>query len=77
MCLLPAATLAASVNYPLRGAATFKSTVGTNVASDALANLASGGVLGGALIGAAALLSALSSGANPQPPIPPPATETP
>lgn len=33
--------------------------------------------LGGALIGAAALLSALSSGANPQPPIPPPATETP
>jgi indolepyruvate ferredoxin oxidoreductase alpha subunit len=45
-----AATLAASVNYPLRGAATFKSTVGTNVASDALANLASGGVTGGALI---------------------------
>ncbi len=45
-----AATLAASVNYPLRGAATFKSTVGTNVASDALANLASGGVMGGALV---------------------------
>src|SRR5918999_960585 len=45
-----AAALAASVNYPLRGAATFKSTVGTNVASDALANLASGGVTGGALI---------------------------
>src|SRR3712207_5572672 len=45
-----AATLAASVNYPLRGCATFKSTVGTNVASDALANLASGGVTGGALI---------------------------
>jgi indolepyruvate ferredoxin oxidoreductase, alpha subunit len=45
-----AATLAASVNYPLRGAATFKSTVGTNVASDALANLASSGVTGGALI---------------------------
>lgn len=44
------ATLAASVNYPLRGAVTFKSTVGTNVASDALANLASGGVMGGALI---------------------------
>ena len=42
--------LAASVNYPLRGAVTFKSTVGTNVASDALANLASGGVTGGALI---------------------------
>src|SRR6202020_2879725 len=45
-----AATLAASVHYPLRGAVTFKSTVGTNVASDALANLASGGVRGGALI---------------------------
>src|SRR6267154_2775692 len=45
-----AATLAASVNYPLRGAVTFKSTVGTNVASDALSNLASGGVIGGALI---------------------------
>lgn len=45
-----AATLAASVNYPLRGVVTFKSTVGTNVASDALANLASGGVTGGALI---------------------------
>src|SRR3954462_1162382 len=45
-----AANLAASINYPLRGAATFKSTVGTNVASDALANLASGGVTGGALI---------------------------
>lgn len=44
------ATLAASVNYPLRGAVTFKSTVGTNVASDALANLASGGVTGGALL---------------------------
>ena len=45
-----AAMLSASVNYPLRGAITFKSTVGTNVASDALANLSSGGVLGGALI---------------------------
>src|SRR5262247_597376 len=45
-----AATLAASINYPLRGATTFKSTVGTNVASDALANLASSGVTGGALI---------------------------
>jgi indolepyruvate ferredoxin oxidoreductase alpha subunit len=44
------ATLAASVNYPLRGAVTFKSTVGTNVASDALANLASGGVMGGAML---------------------------
>lgn len=45
-----AAMLAASVHYPLRGAVTFKSTVGLNVASDALANLASGGVLGGALV---------------------------
>lgn len=45
-----AAMLATSVHYPIRGAATWKSTVGTNVASDALANLASGGVTGGALI---------------------------
>ncbi|HYH21805.1 MAG TPA: indolepyruvate ferredoxin oxidoreductase subunit alpha [Azospirillum sp.] len=45
-----AAMLAASVNYPLRGAVAWKSTVGTNVASDALANLASGGVRGGALV---------------------------
>ena len=45
-----AAMLAASVHYPLRGAVTFKSTVGFNVASDALANLASGGVNGGALV---------------------------
>jgi indolepyruvate ferredoxin oxidoreductase alpha subunit len=45
-----AATLAASVNYPLRGAVTWKSTAGTNVASDALSNLASGGVTGGAVI---------------------------
>ncbi|MEK7266744.1 MAG: indolepyruvate ferredoxin oxidoreductase subunit alpha [Pseudomonadota bacterium] len=45
-----AAMLAASVNYPLRGAVTWKSTVGTNVASDALANVASSGVKGGALV---------------------------
>ena len=45
-----AAMLAASVHYPIRGAVTFKSTVGTNVASDALANLSSGGVKGGALV---------------------------
>ncbi len=45
-----AAMLAASVHYPLRGAITFKSTVGLNVASDGLANLASGGVQGGALV---------------------------
>jgi indolepyruvate ferredoxin oxidoreductase, alpha subunit len=34
----------------MRGAVAFKSTVGTNVASDALSNLASAGVRGGALI---------------------------
>src|SRR5216684_1618569 len=45
-----AAMLGASINYPMRGAVTFKSTVGTNVASDALSNLASAGVLGGTLI---------------------------
>lgn len=45
-----AATLSASVMYPLRGAVAWKSTAGTNVASDALTNLASGGVNGGALI---------------------------
>src|SRR5207302_5245844 len=44
------ALLAASINYPLRGAVTWKSTVGQNVASDALANLASVGVRGGALV---------------------------
>ena len=45
-----AAMLATSINYPIRGAVTWKSTVGTNVASDALSNLASAGVTGGALI---------------------------
>ena len=45
-----AAMLAASINYPMRGAAVWKSTVGTNVASDALSNLASAGVMGGAVI---------------------------
>jgi indolepyruvate ferredoxin oxidoreductase, alpha subunit len=45
-----AAMLAASINYPLRGAVTWKSVVGTNVAADALSNLASPGVTGGALI---------------------------
>ena len=45
-----AAMLAASVHYPIRGAVTFKGPVGVNVASDALANLASSGVNGGALI---------------------------
>ena len=45
-----AAMLSASINYPLRGAVTWKSTVGTNVASDALSNLASAGVTGGAMV---------------------------
>lgn len=45
-----AAMLGASINYPLRGAVCWKSIVGTNVASDALSNLASAGVTGGAMI---------------------------
>jgi len=45
-----AAMLGASINYPLRGAVGWKSIVGTNVAADALSNLASPGVMGGALI---------------------------
>src|SRR5215207_10253133 len=45
-----AAMLGASIHYPLRGAVTWKSIVGTNVASDALSNLSSPGVVGGALI---------------------------
>ncbi len=45
-----AALLGASIHYPLRGAVTWKSIVGTNVASDALSNLASAGVTGGAVI---------------------------
>jgi indolepyruvate ferredoxin oxidoreductase alpha subunit len=45
-----AAMLGASINYPMRGAVAWKSPVGTNVASDALSNLASAGVMGGCLI---------------------------
>ncbi|MBX9777742.1 MAG: indolepyruvate oxidoreductase subunit beta family protein [Xanthobacteraceae bacterium] len=45
-----AAMLGASINYPLRGAVTWKSIVGTNVAADALSNLASPGVTGGVMI---------------------------
>src|SRR6202046_4882311 len=45
-----AAMLGASINYPLRGAVTWKSIVGTNVAAAGLANLPSPGVIGGALI---------------------------
>ncbi|MEP7207571.1 MAG: indolepyruvate ferredoxin oxidoreductase subunit alpha [Casimicrobiaceae bacterium] len=45
-----AAMLGASLAYPVRGAVTWKSIVGSNVAADAVSNLASPGVLGGALI---------------------------
>jgi indolepyruvate ferredoxin oxidoreductase alpha subunit len=45
-----AAMLGASLHYPMRGAVTWKSIVGTNVAADALSNLSSPGVVGGALI---------------------------
>jgi len=45
-----AAMLGASINYPVRGAVTWKSIVGTNVASDALSYLSTAGVMGGAMI---------------------------
>ena len=45
-----AAMLGASIHYPMRGAVTWKSIVGTNVAADALSNLSSPGVKGGVLI---------------------------
>jgi indolepyruvate ferredoxin oxidoreductase alpha subunit len=45
-----AAMLGASIHYPLRGAVTWKSIVGTNVAADALSNLSSPGVRGGVLM---------------------------
>jgi indolepyruvate ferredoxin oxidoreductase alpha subunit len=45
-----AAMLGASIHYPLRGAVTWKSIVGTNVAADALSNLSSPGVRGGVLV---------------------------
>jgi indolepyruvate ferredoxin oxidoreductase alpha subunit len=48
--VLAAAMLGASLHYPLRGAVTWKSIVGTNVAADALSNLSSPGVMGGTLI---------------------------
>ncbi len=44
------AMLSASVHYPIRGAVAYKGAVGVNVASDALANLSSAGVTGGALV---------------------------
>src|SRR2546425_2831346 len=45
-----AALLGASINYLIRGAVTWKSVVGTNVASDALSHVASAGVRGGCLV---------------------------
>src|SRR5947199_6948427 len=45
-----AALLGASINYPMRGAVTWKSIVGTNVAADARSNLAAAGGSGGTLI---------------------------
>jgi indolepyruvate ferredoxin oxidoreductase, alpha subunit len=45
-----AAMLAASISHPVRGAVSWKAIVGTNVASDALSNVASAGVKGGALV---------------------------
>ena len=44
------AMLAASINYPIRGAVAWKSPVGTNVASDGLSNISSAGVVGGAMV---------------------------
>ncbi|MDR2239507.1 MAG: indolepyruvate ferredoxin oxidoreductase subunit alpha [Zoogloeaceae bacterium] len=44
------AMLGASINYPLRGAAVWRSVAGLNVAADALSHLSSAGVTGGALI---------------------------
>ena len=45
-----AAMLGASINFRLRGAAIYKATAGSAVATDALANLASAGVTGGSVI---------------------------
>lgn len=45
-----AAMLGASVHYPMRGAAIWKSVAGTAVASDALANLSTTGVKGGVVV---------------------------
>src|SRR5437879_7636113 len=45
-----AAMLGASINYPLRGAVAWKSTVGTNAASAALSHLASAGLRQGARV---------------------------
>src|SRR5256884_973512 len=44
------ALVGASINDPMRGAVTWKSVVGTNVASDALSHVASAGVIGGSVI---------------------------
>src|SRR5437870_7502921 len=65
-----AALLGASINYPMRGAVTWKSVVGTNVASDALSHVASAGVSGGSgiVVGAACGEGASSLQARPHAP---------
>ncbi len=45
-----AAMLAASINYPLRGAASWSGLAGSNAAADAVSHLASAGVKGGAML---------------------------
>src|SRR4026209_668950 len=45
-----AAMAGAAANSPARGGVALQATVGTNVASDALSNLASAGVKGGTLL---------------------------
>src|SRR5258708_21360030 len=45
-----AALLGASINYPMRGAGTWKSILGPNVPAARRSNLASAGVIGGRLI---------------------------
>ncbi len=45
-----AAMLAASINYPLRGAASWSALAGNNTAADAISHLASVGVKGGVLL---------------------------
>src|SRR5258705_12143853 len=59
-----AALLGASINYPMRGAVTWKSVVGTNVASDALSHVASAGVIGGSVL-------LIGQGHRPGRPVPP------
>ena len=57
-----AAMLGASINYPLRGAVTWKSIVGTNVAADALSGCGRGGGSG-----TSGTMTAPPSGTSPRP----------